>query len=118
MKQSSASWENKCDCCGLCCHERVIVGRELVIDLSSYCEYYDPKTHQCTVYLERLERNARCRRVTRYTAMFSRYLPDACAYVQWARSHHLRFALPRRIRYSRTFRSDGGDKDCEPLSLT
>ncbi len=38
-----AKWESKCSRCGLCCHEKVVSGNTLVIDLDSRCEFYDPK---------------------------------------------------------------------------
>ena len=116
MNRSSSNWEKKCFQCGLCCHEKVIVGKDVIYNLDAYCEYYDPKTHQCTIYLERLERNARCRRVTRFKAMFAYYLPDTCAYVQWARLHHIRFAPRRHIRYARGNLGASDDADA-PASL-
>lgn len=111
MKGISSAWEEKCSRCGLCCHEKVIIGSQVIYNLDAYCEYYDPKTHQCTIYLERLERNSRCRRITRFRAMFASYLPDTCAYVQWARSHHLRFAIPRHIRFARNSLGAADDED-------
>jgi uncharacterized cysteine cluster protein YcgN (CxxCxxCC family) len=115
MRQSSQQWEDKCTRCGLCCHEKVIYGRTVVYDLDSYCEYYDPKTHQCTIYFERLERQARCRQVTRFSAMFASYLPESCAYVQWARSHHIRFAIRRHIRFARgNLGNNSDDEDSSP----
>jgi uncharacterized protein len=107
----SASWEEKCNRCGLCCHEKTIIGNEVIFDMDSYCEFYDPKTHQCTIYLERLEKSNRCKRVTWSKAMFASYLPDECAYVQWARSHHLRFAIRRRIRFVGGNREGSGDEE-------
>ena len=112
----STDWEAKCNRCGLCCHEKVIVEKEVLFDLDSYCEYYDPKTHHCTIYLERLDKSNRCKRVTWAKAMFASYLPDECAYVQWARSLHLRFAIRRRIRFIGGNRGDSGDEDSISLS--
>lgn len=111
MRQASPAWEEKCSRCGLCCHEKVIMGREVIYDLDAHCEHYDPTTHQCKIYFERLERHARCRRVSRFAAMFASYLPESCAYVQWARSRHLRFAIKRHIRFARGDRGDCGDED-------
>ena len=117
MKQSAPAWEGTCNKCGLCCHEKVIMGRTVVYDLDSYCEYYDPKTRQCLIYFKRLEAQARCRRVTRFTAMFASYLPDTCAYVQWARSHHIRFAPRRYIRYVHGDRGNSSDDEDSAPSL-
>ncbi len=107
--KESKSWEEKCHRCGLCCHEKVIVGNSVVYDLDSYCPHYDPKTHQCSIYLQRLEVEQRCRRVTRFTAMFASYLPESCAYVQEARKLHLRFAPKRTIHFARSSLSSDDD---------
>ncbi|MDD3822282.1 MAG: hypothetical protein WCY74_02705 [Sphaerochaetaceae bacterium] len=114
MRQASLAWEAKCSRCGLCCHEKVIVGRQVIYDLDSHCEHYDRKTHQCKIYLQRLDRESRCRRVTRFAAMFASYLPESCAYVQWARSRHLRFAIRRHVRFTRGDRGDTGDEEPNP----
>jgi len=103
------SWENKCHRCGLCCHEKVIVGNSVIYDLDSYCPHYNPKTHQCEIYLQRLDIEQRCRRVTRFTAMFASYLPDTCAYVEDARRKHIRFAPKRTIHFARSSLSSGDD---------
>ncbi|MGE4583585.1 MAG: hypothetical protein AB7C91_02970 [Sphaerochaeta sp.] len=92
-------WEDKCAKCGMCCHEKAVYGRNLVIDLDSWCEFFDPHTKQCTVYVERFVHAERCRRLTWWRAMFASYLPDSCAYVQWAKQNHLRFAKPRFLRF-------------------
>ncbi len=114
MRKESNSWQEKCNRCGLCCHEKVIVGDSVVYDLDSYCQYYDPKTHQCTIYLERLEIEQRCKRVTRFSAMFASYLPDTCAYVKEAREKHLRFARKRTIHFARS--SLGSDDEYSSFS--
>lgn len=102
------SWESKCHCCGLCCHEKAIYGRELVIDLDSWCEHFDPVSRQCKIYYERFAQSNRCRKVSVWKAMFASYLPSECGYVQWARALHIRMAFPRRIRY---IHSRGADSD-------
>jgi len=109
-------WEERCHRCGLCCHEKVIIGDQVIYNLDSYCEYYDPQTRLCTIYLERLEKSARCRRVNRFRAMFASYLPETCAYVQWARSHHIRFAPKRHIRFARG-NLKGAEEEDIPASL-
>ncbi|MGI6433356.1 MAG: hypothetical protein ACOXZ4_05885 [Sphaerochaetaceae bacterium] len=115
MKRSTVTWEDRCLKCGLCCCDKVIIGKDIVYMLDSYCQHFDPKTKTCTVYFERLEKEARCRRVTRFRAMFASYLPDSCAYVQWARSKGLRFAAKRTIHYARGNCDTGQDED--PHSL-
>ncbi len=93
------SWEKRCRRCGLCCYEKTIIGNEVVYDLDSWCEHFDPETKSCRIYASRLTEQVRCRRVTRFKAMFAAYLPPECGYVKWAISRRLRFAPHRRIRY-------------------
>ncbi|MGI6466183.1 MAG: hypothetical protein ACOXZZ_01065 [Sphaerochaetaceae bacterium] len=111
----SSQWDQKCSRCGLCCHNKVVYGDVVVYDLSSYCEHYDPTTKECKIYFERLEKEARCKRVNRFRAMFASYLPETCAYVQWARSHKIRFAPKRFIRYATGDRGDLADEDSIPF---
>lgn len=110
------TWENKCQKCGLCCHEKVRYGRELVFDLDSWCEFFDPATRSCSVYFERFKKSTRCKPVTKLKAMCATYLPDECAYVKWARARHIRLAFPRRIRFIHS-RSDSDSDDSQIFSL-
>ncbi len=107
-------WEQKCHRCGLCCHEKVLYGDTLVIDLDSWCEFYDPKTKQCTVYAERFVHSQRCKKMTRWRAMFAPYLTDDCAYVQWAKERKIRFAKSRTLRMIRSKTCPVEDSD-DPL---
>ncbi len=111
------NWEGKCRRCGLCCHEKAIYGRQLVIDLDSWCEFFDPATRQCTIYHKRFAQSNRCRRVTRLCAMFASYLPPECGYVQWAKAKHIRMAFPRKIRFIHS-RSDGEDEQLREAFCT
>ena len=88
-------------------------GRQLVIDLDSWCEFFDPKTKQCTVYVERFTKSNRCKKMTYLRAMFASYLPDSCAYVKWAKANHIRFAPHRMLRFihSKKYPSDESDND-------
>ncbi len=90
-------WEDICSRCGLCCHEKVIFPEALVIDLSAPCEFYDEKSHSCTVYEHRFESCSRCEKVTPFMAAFGSSLPESCAYVKWAAAHHIRFAKKREL---------------------
>ncbi len=85
-------WEEMCERCGLCCHEKLIYDDEIVFDLSSACEYLDKETNLCTVYEDRFKVCKRCNKVNLFRAMFAPYLPLSCAYVRWAKEHHIRFA--------------------------
>lgn len=108
---SDRCWEQRCHRCGLCCHEKALYGHTLVVDLDSWCEFYDPKTKQCTVYAERFMHSVRCKKMTRFRAMFASYLPPSCGYVEWAQKKRLRFARPRFLRliHSKTCPSEDAD---------
>ena len=108
---SSACWENKCHRCGLCCHEKVLYSGQLVIDLDSWCEFFDPKTKQCKIYAERFIRSLRCKKMTRLRAMFASYLAPSCAYVEWAQQKGLRFAKKRRLRFIHSKTKESEDSD-------
>lgn len=112
-KSCSTSWEDKCSRCGLCCHEKATYGKMLVIDLDSWCEFFDPVAKQCTVYAERFTRSKRCRKMTYLRAMFASYIPETCSYVQWAKTNHIRFAPHRMLRFihSKSCPSDETDKE-------
>lgn len=84
-------WEDMCFRCGLCCHEKLIYDDEIVFDLSSACEYLDTETNLCKVYDNRFKICKRCNKVNLIRAMFASYLPSTCAYVRWAKEHHIRF---------------------------
>ena len=106
-----AKWESKCSRCGLCCHEKVVSGNTPVIDLDSRCEFYDPKSKQCTVYAERFVESKRCLKMTVWRAMFASYIPETCAYAQWARMGRIRFARKRylRIIHTKTCPAEDGE---------
>lgn len=95
----SQQWEDRCSRCGMCCHEKTIDGRDVYYDTHSWCEHYDPETKSCRIYKERFEQHHRCKPVGLLEAMFASYLPESCAYVQWAARHHLRWCIQRRIHY-------------------
>ncbi len=102
-------WENHCHQCGMCCHEKTIVGKDIIYNLDQWCEHYDPETKLCRIYAKRLTEHARCKSVNIYRAMFASYLPPTCGYVEWAQKNHLRFAPYRRIQYVR----ESSDEDPE-----
>ncbi len=108
-------WEHKCTKCGLCCHEKAVYGRQLVIDLDSWCEFFDPHTKTCKVYVQRFTQSKRCEKMSRWKAMFASYLPDSCAYVQWAKEHHIRFALKRKLRFIHSMTYPSEDSDDDPV---
>ena len=75
-------WEGLCTRCGLCCYEKEIKGVSVVTNYRRPCLHLDTTTHQCTVYENRFEVCARCRRMTLRHALFVRWLPRNCGYVQ------------------------------------
>ena len=89
------SWEDICNNCGLCCHEKVVLPKALIIDIDKCCEFYDKDEHRCSAYEKRFKVCTRCRKVTPFMAMFSPSLPEVCGYVQFMRRLRLRF-VPKR----------------------
>ncbi|WP_169310066.1 hypothetical protein [Parasphaerochaeta coccoides] len=81
----------------MCCHEKVIYGDELIYDMDSACEFLDVLTNFCMVYPARFRKCPRCRKMTLWKAMMAAWLPESCAYVQWARRHHIRLASRLRL---------------------
>ncbi|MCK5156034.1 MAG: hypothetical protein KAQ69_06340 [Spirochaetales bacterium] len=102
----SRNWEQVCTKCGLCCHEKTVSSRSVTYHLETPCVMLDPETNLCRVYDNRFREHPRCRSVNLFRAMFSTYLPQECAYVQWAKKHHMRFARDVEFFYIPSFRDD------------
>ena len=75
-------WDDLCTQCGACCYQRDRSGGQLIIHEQSPCRFLDIQSQLCTVYDTRLQTCAECKRVTIFHALFSRYLPDDCGYVE------------------------------------
>ena len=88
-------WDDICTRCGLCCFQRDRVEGELVIHEHAPCRFLDTEKRLCTVYDTRLSTCKECRKLTVFHALFSRYLPDSCGYVETLRIWR-RVANPRR----------------------
>lgn len=85
-------WEDICTGCGLCCHDKVRIDRRTyLLELDSPCAFLDDEG-RCSVYEERFARCPSCRKMTLFRAVFATWLPPQCAYVQWARRHHIRLS--------------------------
>lgn len=70
--------ENICRRCGVCCHEKVRFGEQVVItDIP--CPFLDETTNRCTVYPDRLTRQPRCSSAE--DSVKANSLPDDCPYV-------------------------------------
>ncbi len=78
----SARWEALCRRCGACCHEKRYTAHGLVLDYGSPCRHLDLDSHLCRIYEVRFRACPECRRMTIFHALFSRFLPDGCGYVQ------------------------------------
>jgi uncharacterized protein len=77
-----ARWEALCLRCGKCCYEKEIKGFSTVTNYRRPCLHLDTSTRLCTVYKDRLAVCPQCRRMTLRHALFVRWLPDGCGYVQ------------------------------------
>ena len=77
------SWDDICDCCGMCCYEREVDEcGDVAVDLSAPCEFLDESTRRCSVYENRFDKCERCCRLTPRIALFGDHLPPSCAYVR------------------------------------
>ena len=77
-----ARWEALCRRCGRCCYEKEIRGFSVVTNHRRPCLNLDTATRLCTVYENRLAVCPQCRPMTLRHALFVRWLPDGCGYVQ------------------------------------
>lgn len=99
LAERRARWEAICRQCGQCCYEKEIRGLSAAVtNYRRPCIHLDTITRTCTVYENRFETCSQCRRMTLWHALFVRWLPESCGYVQryrmWAR---LRFRGSRRL---------------------
>ncbi|MGA2977609.1 MAG: hypothetical protein ABSF77_20080 [Spirochaetia bacterium] len=77
-----ARWEGLCRRCGVCCYEKDFRGGAVVTDYRRPCIHLNTVTHECTVYERRFAACPNCRKMTILHALFVRWLPDTCGYVQ------------------------------------
>lgn len=70
--------EHLCRRCGLCCHEKIRFGDQVVIT-DVPCRFLDTTTARCTVYPERFQRQARCSSAA--DSVLANSLPGSCPYV-------------------------------------
>ncbi len=90
------AWEDLCLRCGICCYEKEHRGLSVIINLNKPCEFLDTEEKTCTIYPERFAICKNCEKVTIFHALFSRYLPETCAYVKKYRKWKL--FLPKLLR--------------------
>lgn len=73
-----AEYESLCRRCGICCHEKVRFGEQVVItDIP--CRFLDVETNLCTVYPKRFAKQPRCS--TAEDSAKANALPGDCPYV-------------------------------------
>jgi uncharacterized protein len=77
-----ARWEALCRRCGTCCYEKDIKGFSVVTNYQRPCVHLDTASRLCTEYENRLAVCPQCRKMTLRHALFVRWLPDGCGYVQ------------------------------------
>ena len=75
-------WDDICTQCGACCYRRDRIDGQLIVNKQAPCRFLDTDDNLCTVYTTRFKKCAECHQVTLFHALFSRYLPDDCGYVQ------------------------------------
>jgi uncharacterized protein len=75
-------WEGVCRRCGLCCYEKEYRGRAVVTNSRRPCVYFDVASRLCTIYETRFKVCPQCRKMTILHALFVRWLPPECGYVQ------------------------------------
>ena len=80
-QMSREEWESLCDCCGICCLEKLedkVLGR---LDLTSIaCEFMDTTNCLCLIYEDRGFINNDCIRLTPDLIELISWLPETCAY--------------------------------------
>ena len=77
------NWDTLCKRCGKCCYIRTLSPKgEVEINDKAACKYLDAQTKLCRVFDQRFVKYNRCGKVNLFRAMFNRYLPPDCAYVQ------------------------------------
>lgn len=75
---NDAEYEGLCRQCGVCCHEKVRFGDQVVItDIP--CPFLDTETNLCTVYPERFTKQPRCSSAE--DSAKANALPEDCPYV-------------------------------------
>jgi uncharacterized cysteine cluster protein YcgN (CxxCxxCC family) len=74
-------WESLCDCCGICCLEKVEDKETGEIRLTSVsCEFLDTVNCRCLVYENRFRLNPECVNLSLDKLKHLEWLPDTCAY--------------------------------------
>lgn len=90
--------ETLCRRCGICCHEKVRFGEQVVItDIP--CPFLDVETNLCTVYPERFVKQPRC--ASAEDSVNGNTLPDDCPYVGGLAGYRAPHLLSEHPEYER-----------------
>jgi uncharacterized cysteine cluster protein YcgN (CxxCxxCC family) len=78
LSDHNAGGEALCRRCGLCCHEKIRIGEQVIItDIP--CRHLDTETNLCRIYDNRAELEPRCLSAAESAKGFG--LPGDCPYV-------------------------------------
>ena len=73
-------WEAICLGCGACCFEKKIDGRGIVHTTAIPCRFLDLHERSCRIYLQRLQVEKDCIKLTPENITNLSWLPTNCAY--------------------------------------
>ena len=94
--QETPEREALCRRCGVCCHEKVRFGEQVVItDIP--CPYLDLKTNLCAVYPDRLVKQPRCSSAE--DSVKANSLPRGCPYIKGRRGYLIPHLLADHPEY-------------------
>jgi uncharacterized protein len=82
LSERRVRWEGLCTHCGLCCYEKDVRGSKVYTDYRRPCIHLNTITKECAVYERRFAMCPQCKRMTIPHALFVRWLPESCGYVQ------------------------------------
>jgi uncharacterized protein len=85
MENLLNNWEDLCKRCGQCCFEKWIDEDGTILPTSIPCRFLDIVTRECKVYHKRFEVDEGCVKLTPEKVKVIQWLPEDCAYVEWAR---------------------------------
>jgi len=74
------TWEETCNCCGLCCFEKSVDLKGRFVTTRIPCRHLDIVSRECRVYHKRLEVGEGCVKLTPEIVASADWLPEHCAY--------------------------------------
>lgn len=86
-EMTEGEWEKLCDCCGLCCLNKIIDNETNEIYYTNVaCDQLDKETCSCRHYTKRFSYQPDCIKLTKENVATIPWLPQSCAY--YLRLHH------------------------------